>query len=186
MMTEEYIEQLQTIIEKAWSLPLSGGKCVVDGETVLDLMDKIKESLPSELGQAKAIVADRGEIIATAKREADIIAKNAEEKARILVSKDEIVRGAEAKSAEILGKASASANETAASANTKAAAVIAKANADAASMIKTATNQAEQVRTATSEFVEKSMKTLNDALKGAEKSVSDAYVNYQATLKTVK
>ncbi len=39
-------------------LPLSGGKCMVDAERLRNIVDDIRGNMPSEVRQAKAIVAD--------------------------------------------------------------------------------------------------------------------------------
>ena len=55
--------------------------------------------------QAKAIVNDRAEIVAGARREAEGIIKKAEDRARALVDQQEIVRQAQQKAAEMLSAA---------------------------------------------------------------------------------
>jgi hypothetical protein len=39
--TEELINQLNELISEAWTMPLSGGKAVVDRERVTDLLNEI-------------------------------------------------------------------------------------------------------------------------------------------------
>lgn len=102
MTVEDLLDQIDELIDNAWSLPLSGGKCVVDAEQLRTIVDDIRGHLPSEIRQAKAIVADRGDIVETAKREAESIIRNAEERARRLVSQEEIVKQAQQKANEIL------------------------------------------------------------------------------------
>ena len=53
----------------------------VDGEEVRQILDEIKEEIPSEVRKAKAIVADRAQILDEAQREAEAIIRVAEEKA---------------------------------------------------------------------------------------------------------
>ena len=67
MNVEELIDELYEMVEKAWNLPLSRGRAVLDGEEVKQILDEIRENLPQELLKAKAIVADRNQIISTAK-----------------------------------------------------------------------------------------------------------------------
>ena len=99
---EELINELQTIMEEAKAVPLTGGKSLVDTEQVMDILDEIRDSLPSEVRQAKNIVADRGQIIAEAKKEAETIIRDAEERKKKLVEQDEIVRSAHARANEIM------------------------------------------------------------------------------------
>ena len=79
MNIEEILEQLDDMLDTAWAMPLSGGKVVVDGDRVRDLLDAIRANLPSEIRQARAIVNDRADIVDTAKKEAESIIRNAEE-----------------------------------------------------------------------------------------------------------
>ncbi len=105
MTVEELLEQIDDMLEKAWSLPLSGGKCVVEADRLRDIVDDIRANLPSEVRQARAIVADRADIVSTAKHEAEGIIRTAEERARRLVAQEEIVRQSQQKANEILTQA---------------------------------------------------------------------------------
>ena len=80
-------------------------------EELLDQIDDIRGNIPSEVRQARAIVSDRADIIATAKREAEGIVRNAEERARSLIAHEEVVRQAQQKAGEILGQAQQKARE---------------------------------------------------------------------------
>ena len=102
MTVDELLEQIDDMIDKAWSMPLSGGKCLVEADRLRDLIDDIRGNMPSEVRQAKAIVSDRADIISTAKREAEGIIRAAEERARHMVAQEEITKQAQAKASEIL------------------------------------------------------------------------------------
>lgn len=102
MRIDELLDKLDDMVDKAWGLPLSGGRCVVDVEKVREIIDDLRLNLPKEIPQAKAIVADRVEIIKNAKAEAENIIKSAEEKAHALVTQDAIVKSAQEKSNAIL------------------------------------------------------------------------------------
>ena len=79
---EEIITTLYEMVQDAWSLPLGAEKCVLERDKVLDLLDEISNQLPGELKQAKTIVESRNEVITNAKREAESILKQAEQRAR--------------------------------------------------------------------------------------------------------
>lgn len=104
---EELIDELYDMVEKAWNLPLSRGRAMLDVEEVKEILDEIREALPQEIRQAKAIVADRSQIISDARREAETIVRVAEERARTLVNQDEIVRQAQQKANELLAQSQA-------------------------------------------------------------------------------
>jgi len=105
MNIDQILDIMDDMLDKAWSLPLSGGKCVVDIEKLRDLMDNIRLNMPGEIKQAKAIVSDRSDIISVAKKEAADIVRKAEEHARRLVADEEVVKQAQAKAAEIMSMA---------------------------------------------------------------------------------
>ncbi|HIU31777.1 MAG TPA: ATPase [Candidatus Caccousia avistercoris] len=107
MNVEELIDELYDMVEKAWNLPLSRGRAMLDVEEVKEILDEIREALPQEIRQAKAIVADRSQIISDARREAETIVRVAEERARTLVNQDEIVRQAQQKANELLAQSQA-------------------------------------------------------------------------------
>lgn len=104
---EELLNELQDLMNEAKAVPLTGGKSLVDTEQVLDILDEIQDSLPSEIRQAKNIVADRSQIVAEAKREAESIIREAEERKQQMVNQNEIVRAAHAQANDILNDAKA-------------------------------------------------------------------------------
>ena len=104
MNVSSLLDELDEMIDSAWNMPLSGGKALVDAERVREIVDKIRSSLPQEIRQAKAIVSDRSQIIADAKREAETVVRVAEERARVMVNQDEIVRQAQARGSELLSQ----------------------------------------------------------------------------------
>lgn len=104
---EDLIDELYDVLEKGWSLPLSGGKSFVDVEEAKQILDEIREAIPAEVRKAKAIVADRAQILSEAQREAETIVRVAEDKAKTLVNQEEIVRQAQAKANDIMAQSQA-------------------------------------------------------------------------------
>ena len=149
---EEVIGALYEMVQDAWSLPLGADKCVLERDKVLDLLDEINNQLPAEFKQAKTIVDARNEVITNAKREAEGIRNQAEERARALVDGQEIVRIARARSSEMLAEAESRSSE----------------------MLTTAETKAQQLRRASSEFCE-------DMLRRTEETISAALGNVQQT-----
>lgn len=105
MSIEEILDQLDELIDRAWSLPLTGGRCVVDADKVRELLDDVRLNMPTEIRQAQSIVADRTEIVNTAKKEAEAIIARAEKRAAALVEEEEIVRQSKSKATEIAQQA---------------------------------------------------------------------------------
>lgn len=91
MKVEDLLLELRETIEDAKVLPLSGGKCLVDVENLKELLDDIEDTLPQEVRQAKAIVADRQKIIADAKSEAESIIRSAEDRKNLLLHKTKLL-----------------------------------------------------------------------------------------------
>lgn len=83
MKVDGLITELRDIMETAKGMPFSGGKALVDTNNVLDIIEEIEQEFPQEFRQAKSIVADRNQIIADAKREAEEIIRAAEERKRL-------------------------------------------------------------------------------------------------------
>ena len=105
MNVNELLDTIEDTLEESTSMPLSGGKRLVDVEKVRDYLDDIRANLPGELRQAQQIVNDRAQIADTANAQAQAIVKKAEERARILVSDAEIVKAAQQRAAEITAAA---------------------------------------------------------------------------------
>lgn len=102
---QELLDLLYNMMQDAWSIPLGHDRCVVERDKVIEILDEIKAKLPTEISEAKRLVAARTEFIAAAKREADSMKKVAEERARQLVDETEVLRVAREKSNEIIASA---------------------------------------------------------------------------------
>lgn len=111
MNVDDLVDELYDMVDKAWSLPMSHGRAVLDGAQVKEILDEIREVLPKEIHQAQAIVADRAQILADAKREAETLVRVAQDRARALVAQDEITREAQQKANEAMGQAQAKSRE---------------------------------------------------------------------------
>ena len=109
MTLDELLEQFDEVLDSGIKIP--GKKTVVDIEKLRAVVDEIRLNIPSEIKQARGIVADRTEIITTAKREADGIIRSAEEKAKAIVAQEEIVKMAQEKAAEIISNAQGKARD---------------------------------------------------------------------------
>ena len=111
MNIEEILDMVDDLLDKSLSLPLSGGRSLVDDDKIRELLNDIRQSLPGEIKQARDIVADRAEILSSAKREADALIRRAEDRARALISQETIVKQAQDKANEILSQAQSKSKE---------------------------------------------------------------------------
>ncbi len=109
MTLDELLEQFDEVLDSGIKIP--GKKTVVDVEKLRAVVDDIRLNIPSEIKQARGIVADRADIITTAKHEADGIIRAAEERAKAMVAQEEIVKLSQEKAAEIIANAQAKSRE---------------------------------------------------------------------------
>lgn len=102
---EELFDMLYELIDEAKGVPLSSEKCIIERDKALDLLDDIKAQFPMELTEAKKLIASRADYIASAKREGDLIRKQAEEQAKQLLAEDELLAQAKQKANELVRQA---------------------------------------------------------------------------------
>ena len=114
---EELLDILYEMVDEAKSVPLSAEKCMIERDRALDLLDDIRAQFPMELKEAKKLLANRADYIEAAKREAEIIKKQAEEEARRIVSEDQLLAQARQKSTEMIRVAEERSRELKRSAN---------------------------------------------------------------------
>ena len=101
---EDIISALYTMVEDARALPLGADKCILERDKVLDMLDEIIAQMPAELKQSRAIVESRNELIGQARREAEGIVREAQQKAEELVSEQAIYLEAKRQCAEMVEK----------------------------------------------------------------------------------
>ena len=102
--TEDIIGALYDMVQDARSMPLAADKCILERDKVLDMLDEIIAQLPSELKQSRTIVESRNELISQARREAEIIIRQAQEQAKQMVTKEAIYVEAKKRAEELVGQ----------------------------------------------------------------------------------
>jgi cell division septum initiation protein DivIVA len=98
------IHQLEELIREAKSMPLSAS-VLVNKDEVLELVDGMRNTLPEEIKQARWVVKDREELLAKARRDAEVIVEEARKEQARLVSDDEVVAESAKESERILSDA---------------------------------------------------------------------------------
>lgn len=161
------LNNLDEVIENSMSLPLSGGRCIVDAERIREIIDDIRLQMPNEIKQAKAVVSDRNEILSMAKREAEGLIRKAEERAKALVEQDTIVRQANSKALAMLNEANQKASEIMGQATVKANELTTQSTARATETLTQASLRSREMKQAAYEFSETSLKNAEDALAGS-------------------
>ena len=102
--TEDIIGALYDMVQDARSMPLAADKCILERDKVLDMLDEFIAQLPAELKQSRTIVESRNELISQARREAEGILRDAQEKAKQMVTKEAIYVEAKKRSEELVSQ----------------------------------------------------------------------------------
>lgn len=98
------LEQLEDAVSEAPRIPMTD-KVVVDGEFFLDLLEKIRFSLPDEVVRAKQIEDERDRLMTAGQQDAEKIIRQAEAYARKLIDEHEIINKAKAQAEQIVKEA---------------------------------------------------------------------------------
>ena len=101
MSVEELLDSLYEMIEDAKGVPITGDKCMLERDKALDLLDDVRAQFPVEFAEARKLLANRNEYLASAKREAELMRKQAEEQARQMVGETQLMRQASQQSADL-------------------------------------------------------------------------------------
>ena len=99
---EDIISALYDMVQDARALPLGADKCILERDKVLDMLDEIIAQMPVELKQARTIVESRNELIGQARREAETLIRQAQEKAAQMVSEEAIYQEAKRQCQEMV------------------------------------------------------------------------------------
>lgn len=99
---EELLTVLYNMIQDSFTVPFGRTKCVLDRGKAMELIEEINAILPSDLEQARKIVEAKNDILGNAKLEAEAMKRQAEERARNLVSKEEILVTARQKANDMM------------------------------------------------------------------------------------
>ena len=117
MIIDEILDMMDDMLDEAQNVPFNNKKGVIDLDKMRDCINDLRLNLPTEISNAKNIVRDRKEIVSDANREAENIVRKAEERAKVILSNDEITKAAKQQAAEILAQAQAKAKEIKGAAN---------------------------------------------------------------------
>lgn len=101
---EDIISALYDMVQDARSVPLAADKCILERDKVLDMLDEIIAQMPVELKQARTIVESRNELISQARREAEILVRQAQEKAQKMITEDAVYQETKRQCQEMVDK----------------------------------------------------------------------------------
>lgn len=103
------IDKLETTVKDGLWLPF--GQRVIGLERALDLIEKLRASLPDEVGRAKQVTLEKDRLLNQAKEQADRIVEEASSTKNQLLDENELARQAQARADRILSEAEARAAE---------------------------------------------------------------------------
>lgn len=98
------LNELEEIIESSFKVPMTG-RVLVDEDRLLDMLDRIRTTLPEEIRQAKWIIQEREKVLAETKKEASRIMEDVQKQMERRVDENEISRQAKANAEEIVERA---------------------------------------------------------------------------------
>ena len=100
------LKDLEEAVANASRMPLSS-KVLVDGDTILNCVDRIYAALPDELKQAQRVLEHSDKLLESVEGQSKRIIMEAREQAEHLTQETEIYRAATEQSQELLNKAEA-------------------------------------------------------------------------------
>ena len=100
MSVERVLEKLQAYVQEGMWLP--AGYRILSAERIEEFVDKIRDSLPNEIGRAKVIARDGDLLVRNAQERAEALLAEASAKHEELLDEHEIVRRARATAEAVL------------------------------------------------------------------------------------
>lgn len=100
----QLVDRLEELVTSAMRVPLSN-RIMVEEEEFLAVIDQLRLSVPQEIKQARRVVQERQQIIATAQDEASKILATAKDRAEYLMNEQGLINEAKSRSEEILRQA---------------------------------------------------------------------------------
>ena len=102
---EDMLDELDEMVDLAWNLPMTGGKCVVDGEKIRERLENIRLNFPQEMKKAKDVLEERERLISKANQDATIIVAEAERVREKILNEQIIMKEARENANAIMEKA---------------------------------------------------------------------------------
>lgn len=90
---EDLIDMLEDLMSKATRLPLSN-KSAIDIDKMSEIVTDMRMAIPMEIQHAQKVVLDKNNIIAEAKRDAETITRQAEQRREEILNESDIIKEA--------------------------------------------------------------------------------------------
>lgn len=94
------LDRLEEALVTGSRVPLMA-RTLVDEQECLDILDQLRVAMPTEIKEARRIIAERDHILAQAREETERIIRGAENRATRLVEEHAVVRSAQARALQI-------------------------------------------------------------------------------------
>lgn len=98
------LDKLEETVDKAPEIPLTG-RVILDSDEILELVEKIRNSIPEEVKRAELVSTERDRVISEGQQKAERMIAQAEEYAAKLVRDSEIHRQAQQEAKRLLDDA---------------------------------------------------------------------------------
>lgn len=119
MTIDESLDMMEELLENAKQVPFANKKVLIDPDRLRAIIDDMRYNMPNEIKRAKALNDEKAKIIADANKKSEQLLKTAEERAKILIANEAIVKQAREVANEILTKANNMDKEIRAAMNAK-------------------------------------------------------------------
>ncbi len=171
MNYEEIIEKIEDILEEGKPSFGGGGKIKIDGDAIHECLKELSSSIPTEIIQARKIVAERREILQAAQETAGKIISDAQNKAEAMTQEHEITKSAKDAAVKILNEA-----------QTEGKDILEKSESQAAAREAAAKKWAYEMRTNAGEVAIRIMSDCNEYLKSDIEHYTKSQQNVQLAL----
>lgn len=94
------LDRLEEALATGSRVPLTA-RTLVDEQECLDILDQMRVAMPSEIKEARRVIAERDNVLAQARDETERIIRSAEHRASRLVEEHAVVRGAQIRANQI-------------------------------------------------------------------------------------
>jgi len=109
MSVYRVIDKLENVVKEGVWLPFGGR--IVNADRVLDLVEKLRSTLPDDVSRAKQVTRDRDRLLEQAKEEAHSLVTEAQQAKDKATSDSEVTQGALTKAEAIIAAAEARARD---------------------------------------------------------------------------
>ncbi len=134
MQLNELLDQLESAVAEAYYIPMTS-KAVVDQNLCLDLLDRIRAELPTELAEAQRIISARDRILTQAEAEAQELRQLGRQQLEQAAAESEAVALANEQAEEIVAEGERQAREMAATALDYTSSIYKRLENDLASLL---------------------------------------------------